>query len=34
MGMLEIYTITKGDEDEREFITYSMGVQLSCDMDA
>lgn len=30
--MLEICTMTEGDEDEKEFITYSMGMQVSCGM--
>jgi len=28
--MLEVRNIKEGDEDEKEFITHSMGVQVSC----
>lgn len=28
--MLEVQNIKEGDTDEKEFITHSMGVQVSC----
>ncbi len=31
-GMLEVRKITEEDEDEKKFITYSVGVQVPCSM--
>ena len=30
LDMLEIHIITAGDKDEEKFITYGIGVQVSC----
>lgn len=32
MVVLEICAMTEGGEDEKEFITYRVGVQVSCGM--